>query len=402
MDEIDALRRMRTALAETEDPNVLAGRIDYRAERPEPVRRERRRPGFRLRLVSAAAVGAVAAGTAGVVVLQSGDGGSGPGSSSTTSLEGNVLLAAAASAEKAPSGKYWHTKSVMGDVYGVGKSAANHYKVDSRQGNESWIDRNGLRRMVHNDMADVPLTAQDKQKWQAAGSPKWVSVPDPEGSGGKVKLDMSGGANTPWPSSVERFYGMTAQQIAALPTDARALENKLLDLKDQWHAVSSDTRKEPIRALKGEERIRALSDVLGTLLSTAPAPPAVRAAAFRVLAAQPGVKPEGRVRDPLGRTGTGVSLPLKTTVPLGLYTAPKQLGTYRRQFVVDPATGRLLAIQDVVAKPPQGSKTLPPGDDGKPRSLRAKDMPDRFHRSGELASYQAFEVSEWTNSEPPR
>jgi hypothetical protein len=92
-----------------------------------------------------------------------------------------------------------------------------------------------------------------------------------------------------------------------------------------------------------------------------------------------------------------VSLPLDTTTPLGLYTAPKQLGTYRRQFIVDPAGGSLLAIRDLVATPPHGGLKLPPGDRGEPRSLKAGDMPDRFHRPGELAAYQAFEIAEWTD-----
>ena len=199
-----------------------------------------------------------------------------------------------------------------------------------------------------------------------------------------------------------RYYGLTAQQIAKLPTQPKALENALLNLEGNWHAYSSTAETEPIRALRGQQRVRALSDVAATLLSTAPAPPAVRAAAFRMLAAQPGVQAEGRGSDPLGRTGTVISLPLHTTVPLGLFTAPKQLGTYRRQWIINPGTGTLLAIQDLVATPPRGSRKLPAGDDGKPRSLKAQNMPDRFHRPGELASYQVFEVTEWTNAQPPR
>ncbi|MBC6456642.1 hypothetical protein [Actinomadura sp. HBU206391] len=94
-----------------------------------------------------------------------------------------------------------------------------------------------------------------------------------------------------------------------------------------------------MRALRGDKRVRALSDVAGTLPAGAPALPDLRAAAFRMLAGLPGVKTEGRATDPLGRAGTVVSLPVETTVPLGLYTAPKQLGT-RRQWIIDPDRGR--------------------------------------------------------------
>ncbi|GAA4053736.1 hypothetical protein GCM10022214_00340 [Actinomadura miaoliensis] len=65
----------------------------------------------------------------------------------------------------------------------------------------------------------------------------------------------------------------------------------------------------------------------------------------------------------MGRTGRVISLALATTVPLGLYTAPKQLGTYQRQWIIDPVGGRLLAIRDLVATPPHGSRARPPGDD---------------------------------------
>jgi hypothetical protein len=409
MDEIDALRQMRTGLAVEEPPERLAGRIDWRdggGARPRPRPRLHGRRRFRIRLVSVAATVAVAAGTVAVVVSTGdGDPTGGPRVENTVPLDRDVLLVAATNAAKAPTGKYWHTKTVMGEVYAVGKSAADHYKVDSRQGNETWTDRTGLSRGTHFDLAGVPLTPQDRQKWQAAGSPTWVDVPDPEGGGGKVNLDLSpeAGRGAPWPPSVDRFHGMTPDQIAALPTEPEALKNVLLGLKGHWHAVSTDGKKqEPIRALRGQERVRALSDVAGELLSTQPAPPKVRAAVFRMLSDMPGVKPEGRATDPLGRVGSVVSLPLKTTTPLGLFTAPKQLGTYRRQFIVAPATGSLLAIRDLVATPPHGSRPLPPGDHGKPRSLRARDMPDRFHKPGEVASYTAFEITEWTNAGPPR
>ncbi|WP_141580608.1 CU044_5270 family protein [Actinomadura sp. WMMA1423] len=405
MDEIDALRQMRTGLAVEEPPERLAARIDWRdgaGARPRP--RSRRR--LRIQLVSVAATAAVAAGTVAVVVSTGdGDPSGDPRVENTVPLNGNVLLVAATNAAKAPTGKYWHTRTVMGEIYAVGKSAEKHYKVDSRQGNETWTDRNGLSRNTHFDLQGLPVTPRDKQRWQAAGSPSWVHVPDPEGGGGQVDLDMSPqqGGEAPWPASVEKFYGMTPGQIAALPTEPKALEGVLLGLKGHWHAVSKDGEKEePIRALRGQERVRALSDLAGELLSEQPAPPKVRAAVFRMLSGMPGVRPEGRTTDPLGRAGTAVSLPLKTTTPLGLFTAPKQLGTYRRQFIVDPATGSLLAIRDLVATPPHGSRPLPPGDDGRPRSLRAQDMPDRFHKPGEMAAYRAFEITEWTNTPPPR
>ncbi|TDD73883.1 hypothetical protein E1293_30340 [Actinomadura darangshiensis] len=401
MDEIDALRRMRTALAEEESPERLNMRTDWRAARWADVP-ERPRRGLKVPLLSTAAATAVAAGAVTVVALQPDDGAPPAPGAGGPELQGNVLLVAATNAQKAPTGRYWHTKTVMGDIYGVGKSAAHHYKVDSRQAREEWIAPNGAGRQTNIELTDVPLTAQDRQKWQAAGSPAWVRIPNPDGDAPAL-LDMSqASGSSGWRPFPERFYGMTAGQLAQLPTQPKALKDVLLNLKGHWHAVSSDDeKKEPIRALQGQERVRALSDVAGGLLSIAPAPPKVRAAVFRLLADIPGVKAEGRATDPLGRAGAVVSLPLKTTTPLGLHTAPEQLGTYKRQFIVDPAKGRLLAIRDLVATPPHGSRELPPGDDGQPRELKAKDMPDRFHKPGEMAAYQVFEIAEWTDADPP-
>ncbi|WP_067827214.1 CU044_5270 family protein, partial [Actinomadura kijaniata] len=326
------------------------------------------------------------------------DGGAAP----APAVPGNALLVAAASAQKAPAGRYWHARSVLGEIYAVGAREASHYRIDSRQGNDLWFARDGRGSSAHLDLPDVPVTARDRQRWQAAGSPGMVKIPNSEGGGGDMLLEMNPSAQTgPRMPTEGGWHGLTVDQIAKLPTEPGALRNALLDLRGNWRARSSTARKEPIRALSGQERVRALSEVAGTLLSTAPAPPRVRAATFRMLAALPGVRPEGGTTDPQGRPGTAVSLPLETTVPLGLYTAPKQLGTYRRQFIIDPAAGRLLAIRDLVVKPPRGSRPLPPGDDGRPRRLEARDLPDRFHKPGELAGYQIFEVSEWTDAEPP-
>lgn len=391
MDEIDALRGMRTALAEEEHPDALAARIHWRRE-PEPRVRRRRR--LTVPLVSVVTAGAAAA--AAVALLPDGGGGE------VRAEPGNVLLVAAGNAAKAPTGKYWHTETVLGEIYAVGKRAKNHYKVDSRQRIVRWTAVDGTGRVTNADEADRPLTSEDMRKWRAAGSPEMVEVPNHEGGAPENLLlamtDTGGGPTMP---ADDTYFGLSAKEVEALPTEAGALRNVLLGLEGDWHAYTSDdTGEEPIRALEGAARTRALSEVAGTLLSTAPAPPKVRAAAFEMLAGLPGVQAGGETTDRMGRAGTVVSLPLETTMPLGLYTAPKQLGTYERQWIIDPDKGALLAIRDLVATPPKGSRPLPPGDLGQQRSLDAEDMPDRFHKPGELAGYQLFAVAEWTDEQP--
>jgi hypothetical protein len=398
MDEIDALRQLRTALAQEEHPDRLARRVGWR---PEPA------PRRRLTLPLAGVAVTAAAAVTAIAVLGSGDGGA-PGHGGTTPPVGNVLLAAASSAEKAPAGRYWHTETVFGKTYGVGTSAANAYEVDARQRSITWIGRDGRGSVWNVDEIAHPMTPGDLAKWRQAGSPAHVQVPGDDVIGSRVRLDMTAESVSSRTGPRERagddYFGLTAGQIAELPTDAAALKERVLSLKGDWRAITSPSapRNQPMRNLRGAERTRALSEVASKLLSEAPAPPRVRAAAFRMLAALPGVKVGGTATDPLGRTGGVVSMPLATTLPLGLYTAPKQLGTYERQWIVDPAGGRLLAIRDLIATPPHGSRTLPPGDDGKPRRMTVADMPERFLKKGDVADYQVFAVTEWTNQTPPR
>ncbi|GAB3958944.1 hypothetical protein GCM10029978_004980 [Actinoallomurus acanthiterrae] len=398
MDELDALRQMRPTLAREEHPDRLALRTNWRS-RPAPRPRARRR--LMMPLMGVVAAGAVAAGA--LAVLS--DSGGHPSPDRTVPLRtgggGNALLVAATNAEKAPIGAYWHTRRIDGLIYAVGRTRADHYKIESRQQYDLWTGRDGKALFSATDLPARPWTAEDRAKWQRAGSPTTIQAPSSEGPI-TLFLDTKSAMPLPQPrpESDQRFFGMTPAQIAELPTEPKALQNALFNLRDRWHAFSSTSAKERLGALQGAERARALSDVAGVLLAGAPTPPKVRAAAFRMLATQPGIRAEGTTTDPMGRTGTVVSLPVASTVPLGLYTAPKQLGTYRRQWIIDPGSGTLLAVRDLVATPPHGSRKLPPGDDGKPRTLRVQDQPDRFHRPGEVSSYEVYAVAEWTNSEP--
>jgi hypothetical protein len=67
-----------------------------------------------------------------------------------------------------------------------------------------------------------------------------------------------------------------------------------------------------------------------------PVKPAVRAAAYQVLAGLDGVRSLGEVTDPLGRKGQGIAR-----------TENWVTGTFERQLIVDPETGVLLTDQIV-------------------------------------------------------
>ncbi|MFI6993925.1 CU044_5270 family protein [Nonomuraea wenchangensis] len=395
MDELDALRQMRTALAQEESPDRLALRADWRSDPPPRSRRS-----FRVSRVSMMATAALVAATMAAISLTSGrDQPVRFGENGSPEAPGNALLVAAANVRNGPTGTYWHTTRIAGKIYAVGENAADHYKVESRMQYDDWTDQRGKACIAVQDLPARPWTARDTQKWRKAGAPTKVQVATADGPG-TLFLETPKRQQPCRRVGDRRFFGMTPQQLAALPTQPEQLQNALLDLKGNWEAYAPKVTRQPMRALQGEKRVRALSDVAGTLLAEAPVPPAVRAAAFRMLATLPGVKVESRTTDPLGRTGVVISLPLETTIPLGLSTAPKQLGNYRRQWIIDPDNGTLLAMRDLVATPPRGSRDLPPGDDGKPRRLTADSQPDRFHEPGELSEYETYEVAEWTDEAP--
>ncbi|MEU5258642.1 CU044_5270 family protein [Amycolatopsis sp. NPDC021455] len=171
-----------------------------------------------------------------------------------------VLLAAATVAEKATAGtgKYWHIKTATDTlVY------------------ETWFSSDG-------------------HLWFRG-----------EKSGGRV---MSLG-----PAPL-RLAGTTVtfEQLQALPTDPAALRDWLVN------AIAHSGARTSAGPYTAADQQRELLLSTVSLVSTLPAPPAVRAAAFRSIAAYPDVKDLGPV--PGGR---GFQLP----------------GDYR--LVVDPATGRI-------------------------------------------------------------
>jgi hypothetical protein len=171
-----------------------------------------------------------------------------------------VLLAAATVAEQssAGTGKYWHVKTTGAkDVY---------------------------------------------EYWYSADSHLWFRGAK---SGGQVKpLGL-------FPLKLAAT-DVTFEQLRTLPTDPAALRDWLVD------AIAHSNARTSAGPFTAADRERELLLSMVSLVSTLPAPPAVRAAAFRAIAAYPGVRDLGPVRG-----GHGFLLP----------------GEYR--LVVDPATGRI-------------------------------------------------------------
>jgi hypothetical protein len=252
------LQTLRAALTSDEPTQDVVDRSRHRLQnRMLGVPRRRVRP-FALGagLVAAAAAAAV------VVATLPGTPAQAPPQAVAPVVTGQeVLLAAATVAAKAPSdtGTYWH--------------------VTTKTGQDQY------------------------EYWTTADGHQWIRGAK---SGGRVqRLD------SPIPYRLAAV-DVTLDQIRALPTEPTALRDWIADVLAHSEAKTS------AGPLTARDREQALLRSLVSLVSALPAPPAVRAAAFRAIAAYPGVRALGSVPG-----GQGLLLP----------------GDDR--LVVDPATGRV-------------------------------------------------------------
>jgi hypothetical protein len=92
--------------------------------------------------------------------------------------------------------------------------------------------------------------------------------------------------------------------------------------------------------LSGADRDYAVFAAAGRLLFEMPSPPKLRGAALRVLAALPGTRIRTGIKDPIGRTGTEVSITAAPGRPSDTRTSLFWNGA---TYIIDPATGRLLS-----------------------------------------------------------
>jgi len=197
-----------------------------------------------------------------------------------------ILLTAARVAEAQPvtSGRYWHVK--MAWQAGPGFTSARLGVSPGRglHASASWADRGGQ---------------------------VWVS--GPHGTAIKVGHPAQG--------FVFQVGGITLSyaRLLKLPTTPAALTRWVVN------AVKAENTVTPASAA-ASARFNGLVANLESLLSAFPAPPAVRAAAFRALAALPGVKR-------LGRVDGGLAV---------LVESPRDAGEMViEKLVIDPATAQL-------------------------------------------------------------
>ncbi|MEV0425362.1 CU044_5270 family protein [Micromonospora sp. NPDC050495] len=295
MSHRDTLQALADARPRSLDPSAPPDPALIMAQpRPEALTRPARRPVRRL--VLAGALPAVALAAAGALLLDTASepgtpqvqpAVSSPAPAGAPADAGGLLLVAAAHSESAPAaaGRYWVVR-------------AEHGEGTRRAQDERWL-------------AAAPGLPSAAYVREAGGS--WTSRP------------MAG--HTAANNFLLAGKPRSARDLAALPSTPAALEEKLL----AWYADTGAT----------EGRDAFLFHSGTALVLDLPVSPQVRAAAYRMLAALPGVTSLGRVTDQLGRPGVAVTI-----------TRQGDFGTAQTRLIVDRTTGRALAQESWVADRP--------------------------------------------------
>lgn len=264
-----------------------------------------------------------------------------PPSATATQLDGRLeLLAAAKKTEaSATEGTYWQTTTrsqnvdVVGEPgqrYAVRTSETQQWSVGVRPGTQSLMVT-GL------DAETAPRTKADEARWRAAGSPDKVQIK--AGADGSLRLSLPMGTDrrplVMRTDANDEIYALgphnvSYQDLLELPSGSGELRRRLERLYREDSGAETG-------AGRTAWMIRHAADLI-----TMPVKPAVRAAAYRVIAELPGIRALGTTTDPVGRKGVGIAVP---------GTARTPLGKVEQQLIVDPTTGALLSEQVVLTEP---------------------------------------------------
>ncbi|MFI0444253.1 CU044_5270 family protein [Actinomadura sp. 6N118] len=246
---MDEIRLLGTLLAEPEPSQEVVDNsmraLRQRMNGHVPLRRRIVRPAI---ILGAAAVTATAAVAVAALPEENPASPHSPPSTATV-LDGRaVLLAAAATAEKKPAsaGTYWKMTQVHSRADGAVETAVT---IWTRRDGQSWVSYK------------TGLISRDSNK----GRPKhWTTR-----------------------------FGLSFDKLAELPTDPKRLKAVLAKIEPA-------TTDEPGPPRTADDEASHMLGKLMELISRAPAPPKVRAAAFRALATLPNVKSTGKVEGGYG------------------------------------------------------------------------------------------------------
>jgi hypothetical protein len=396
MDELEQLARARPVAPPSAETVARSRAALIQLVHTRPVR-TRWALNLRARIMVPAAAAVLAVATGVVVIVNAGGAGApnvaepstSPSASPSTTAGARawdstnapqLLLVAAEQAQREPvpgTGTYWVSTVEQGSLVQVG-AQDNRYAIMTRRTETTWKPlMSGPDLVFVSRWAGAePASDKDKAAWRAAGSPTSWPIDPPPGcppDPSRVYTAAPGGPETGVrrPPDEQLFMvvgeSLTADQIRALPSDPDTLRTWLLGIIEKQNLPRGNAVE------VGE----SLFDAVLTLVLGTPITPAVRGAAFRVLAGVPGIRSLGAVTDAKGRSGVAVSVQRNDTDE---ERKADTGGPIEVSLLFDPDSGAVLGRQDRALRPADYMSWVP---------------------AGAVVSYELVDSIRWTDDEPP-
>ncbi|MFI6176808.1 hypothetical protein ACIA8R_14865 [Nonomuraea sp. NPDC051191] len=247
-------------------------------------------------------------------------------------------VAAVPASADAPKGAYWRVETIYTTTHP--RPVGSGYHLTQRNVTTEWLSPNGKAWTGMRELGARPATKKDEAAWRADGSPTtW----DYRTEGMKIHLTTRPGKGSV-KAQEDRPDGfrlgekyVSYQQLQELPTDAEALRKQLTAEVEAWiDEAAEEAKTTDPKATRNDWLVnldRYVAERAVELLYVNPVPDKVRAAAYQVLKTTKGVGDLGRDKDPLGRSGQKLALPVSS-----------RKGTVlKQQLLVDTTAMTLLA-----------------------------------------------------------
>jgi hypothetical protein len=373
---MDEMRMIRSLLEEA-PPSAEVVAEGRRRLNPRP--RSRRRLWGGLAVAGAAATAVVLA-----IGLTGGPASTGRPEPVRPTTARQVLLTAAEKAAAAPVGRYWHTHVISSEGYHIDKG--DYMIFGARQEVDQWLARSDKDPDVFRSRfaGATPQTPADRAAWKRAGSPTHWRVLS---NGDRIPQSAKSGA---W--DLRRLSPAAKRGERKLQADMA--ERCARHPKACPPAPPGPARREALahdpKALRayllraaGAGGSSYLLNVAGGFLLQ-PSSPELRAAVFRVLAAEPGVRDLGASRDPLGRPA--IVLAARMTQNENLYD---------NELLLDPVTYVPLGVQTVLVHGNGGKRVPPPP--GMP-SIQSGGLETTGMKPGAITHSEIYVAMGWTDT----
>ncbi|WP_433433194.1 hypothetical protein [Nonomuraea sp. CA-141351] len=247
-------------------------------------------------------------------------------------------VAAVPASADAPKAAYWRVETTFTRTHP--HAFGSGYYLTERSVSTEWQSPEGKTWSGSRELGAKPTTKKDKAAWRADGSPTTWSY---RTEGMKFHLSTQPGKGSVR-AEEERPNGfrlgekyVTYQQLQALPAEAEALRKQLTAEVNAWiDEAAEESKTTDPKATKNDWLVdldQYVAQRAAELLYVNPVPDKVRAAAYQVLKTTKGVSDLGRSKDPLGRSGQKLALPVSS----------RKGSVLKQQLLVDTRAMTLLA-----------------------------------------------------------